>query len=168
MALPRSAPWAVALAALALALPATANAGETPFLDEGLGTYFGIAHEHWGGPVPSCVENGVTTVPVHAMLYDDPNPLVAARAEQPGCTLWLDRGHWRTMGRVAACMVVAHEWGHLLGYGHSDDPSDLMAEFPRRPPPGCVALRGHPRGARAAKRRQRSCGARSACLRRVP
>jgi hypothetical protein len=167
MALQRSAPLAVALAALALALPATANAVETPLLDDNLATYFGIAHEHWGGPVPSCVENGVTVVTVHAVLFDDPNPAVAARAEQPGCTLLLDRRHWRTMGRVEACMIVVHEWGHLLGHEHSDDPNDLMAEFPRRPPRDCAALRRQPRRAGASSRRPRACRARSACLRRI-
>jgi len=167
MALRRSALWAVALAAVALALPTAASAGETSFLDDDLGTYFGIAHEHWGGPVPTCTQNGVTVVSAHAVLYDDPNPSVAARAEQPGCTLWLDRGHWRAMGTVEACMIVVHEWGHLLGHEHSHDPNDLMAEFPRRPPRDCAALRRHPRRAGASSRRVRPCRAHSVCVRRV-
>jgi hypothetical protein len=171
MALQRSALWAVALTAVALALPTPANAGETPFLDEDLATYFGIAHEHWGGPIPTCVANGVTTVPVHAVLYDDPDPSVAARAEQPGCRLWVDRGNWRRLAPVEACTIVVHEWGHMLGHGHSDDPDDLMAAFPRRPPRACAALERRPRGARASSRRARSCAARAhvrtACARRI-
>ena len=176
MALQRSALWAVALAAAALvfATPASARPAAT-LLDDELGTYFGIAHRYWGGPIPSCVENGVTTVPVHAVLYDDPNPDVAARAEQPGCRLWLDRRHWRTMARVEACMVVVHEWGHLLGHGHSDDASDLMAEMPVHPPSACARLERAPsRALASAARRARSCRARrgkaakrSMCVRRV-
>lgn len=175
MALQRSALWAVAVAAVALALatPAAAREGTT-FLDDDLGTYFGIAHAYWGGPIPTCVENGIVTIPVHAVLYDDPDPSVAARAEQPGCRLWLDRGHWRTMGRAEACMVVVHEWGHLLGHSHSEDPSDLMAELPIRPPSGCARLeRGAGRARVRAARRARPCrtrrgrsAERSACFRR--
>jgi Matrixin len=170
----RSALWAVAVAALALALPAPARASEgTPFLDDHLGTYMRLAHEYWGGPVPSCVLDGVTVVPVHAQLFDDPDPEVAARAEQPGCRLWIDRRTWRTLTRVEACTVVIHEWGHLLGFGHSHDPRDLMAEYPRRAPRPCAALapRARRAGARAA-RAARSCavrarrsGARTACVR---
>ena len=161
MARRRSALWAVAVAAVALALPVTAYAGETPFLDDDLATYFGIAREHWGGPIPACVANGVTTIPAHAVLYDDPDPSVAARAEQPGCRLWVDRGNWRRLAPVEACMIVVHEWGHLLGHGHSDDPSDLMAAFPKRPPPACAALQRGSRRARASSRRARSCAARA-------
>jgi hypothetical protein len=163
MALQRSALWAVALAAAALAFATPASAGQgTTFLDDDLGTYFGIAHAYWGGQIPSCVENGVTIVPVGAVLYDDPDPSVAARAEQPGCRLWLDRRHWRTMGRAEACMVVVHEWGHLLGHGHSSDPSELMAELPLSPPAACARLERTPRARASAARRARSCRARRA------
>jgi hypothetical protein len=164
MARQRSALLAVALAAAALVCAAPATAAEGPtFLDDDLGTYFGIAHAYWGGPIPSCVENGVTTVPVHAVLYDDPDPAVVARSEQPGCQIWLDRGHWRTMGRAEACMIVVHEWGHLLGHGHSENRSDLMAELPINPPSACARLEQSHRRARAgAARRTRSCRVRRA------
>ena len=160
MALQRSALWAVALAALALALPSAARADHgTPFLHDDLATYFGMAQAHWGGPLPSCVANGVTTVPVHAVLYDDPEPDVAARADQPGCRVWLDRSSWREMRPAEACTIVVHEWGHLLGHGHVVDPLDLMAEMPLRAPRECAALRRPARRARASSRAARRCAA---------
>jgi hypothetical protein len=158
MSLQRSALWAVALAAVAITLPTPAQADEgTPLLDDALASYYALAQAHWGGPLPSCVENGVTVVPVHAFLYDDPDPSVAARADQPGCELWLDRQYWRTMRPVEACTIVLHEWGHMLGHGHVHDPLDLMAEFPTHPPPECAALRRGRGTARASSRRARPC-----------
>ena len=158
MALRRSALLAVALSAVALLLPVAARADHgVPLLDDGLATYFGIAQAHWGGPLPGCVANGVTVIPVHAVLYDDPVASVAARADQPGCRLWLDRSHWREMAPVEACTIVVHEWGHLVGLGHSHDPLDLMAEFPYRAPPGCTSLDRRSHSARTSARRASAC-----------
>jgi hypothetical protein len=169
MALQRSAPWGVALAAVALALlptPARADHG-TPFLNDRLATYMAISHSHWGGAVPTCVANGVTVIPVHAVLYDDPDPEVAARADQPGCRLWVDRGNWRGMRPAEACMIVVHEWGHLLGLDHSHDPLDVMADFPAVPPPECAALGRRSPRARASARRAGSCAVRAKRARRA-
>jgi Matrixin len=155
MSLRRPARWALALCALAGAVPASAHAthGAT-FLDDDLATYMAIAQAHWGGALPTCVQNGVTVVAAHAILYDDPDPSVAARSMQPGCEIWLDRGHWRAMRPVEACMIVVHEWGHLLGHEHSHDPLDLMAEFPVRPPRECRRAAGSPRRASASAARR--------------
>jgi hypothetical protein len=176
----RPARWALALCVLAGAVPSSAHANHgTTFLDDELGTYMALAQAHWGGPSPTCVVNGVTTVPAHAILYDDPDPSVAARAEQPGCQIWLDRSSWREMGPLEACMIVVHEWGHLLGEEHSHEPFDLMAEAPVRPPRECrwvagpaprarasaarrCARQGKQRAARSARNR-----ARRACTRRT-
>jgi hypothetical protein len=172
----RSAFWAVALAATAFALPAAADgADETPWLDAGVARYMGIARTFWGGSVPTCVLNGETVVPAHAVLFDDPDPEVAARGEQPGCVLWIDRGTWPTLSRVEACTVVVHEWGHMLGLGHSADRADVMAEYPRHAPGPCAALvrrRRHPAAGAAHARRcvrpRRVARGRSfACARRV-
>lgn len=158
MTLRRSALWAAALAAVVMVMPAPASADDgPPLLDDALANYFAAAQAHWGGPVPTCMVNGVTPIAVHAILYDDPDPAVAARAEQPGCRIWLDRQLWHEMRPLEACTVVVHEWGHLLGYGHVDDPLDVMAEFPSRPPAECAAMRREaPRG-RASVRRTRPC-----------
>jgi hypothetical protein len=159
MALQRSALWAVALAAVAMALPPAARADHgVPFLHDELTGYFGVAQAYWGEPLPACIANGATRISVHAVLYDDPNPDVAARAEQPGCRVWLDRSSWRTMGPVEACTIVVHEWGHLVGRAHVDDPFDLMAELPVRAPRACAALRPV-RTARASARSARRCSA---------
>jgi hypothetical protein len=181
MALRRPARCAVVLCALAGALAPSAQANHgTTFLDEELATYMAIARVHWGGQVPTCVAGGVTTVPAHAILYDDPDPDVAARAEQPGCAIWLDRSSWKEMRQREACMIIVHEWGHLLGHGHSHDPLDLMAELPVSPPRACRAVaaparrasasaarrcarRGRHRVARSARARL----ARRACVRRI-
>jgi hypothetical protein len=166
MALQRSALWAVALAAVALALPTAATADHgVPFLHDELTSYFGVAQAYWGEPVPACLANGTTSIPVHAVLYDDPNPDVAARAEQPGCRMWLDRSSWRAMGPVEACTIVVHEWGHMVGRAHVDDPFDLMAEFPARAPRACAALRPT-RAARASARSVRGCSAGARRVRR--
>jgi hypothetical protein len=155
MSLRRPAGWALALCALAWAVPASAHANHgATFLDEELATYMAIAHAHWGGAIPACVANGVTVVPAHAILYDDPDPSVAARADQPGCEIWLDRSSWRQMRPAEACMVVVHEWGHLLGHSHAHDPLDLMAEFPVRPPRECRHMAGPPRRASASAARR--------------
>ena len=169
MSLQRSAARAAALSALALCLcmPSFAHADQgTTFLDENLATYMAIAHAYWGGPIPTCVENGVTVVPAHAILYNDPDPSVAARSMQPGCEIGLDRGHWRTMRPAEACMIVVHEWGHLLGYQHSHDPLDLMAETPIVAPRRCAALGHRAPRARASARRAKSCTARAKRARR--
>ena len=163
MALQRSALWAVALAAVVvMLLPAPAQADHgTPLLDEGLITYFAAAQSYWGGPSPTCVANGVTIIPVHAVLYDDPDLEVAARADQPGCRLSLDRSHWRTMSSTEACTLVVHEWGHLLGHGHVHNPLSVMAPFPTRAPRVCAALDRRATRARPAARRARPCAARA-------
>lgn len=170
MALQRFALWAIALVVVAMAFPLSARADgeEMPLLDDALVTYFGIARTHWGAEsLPNCVINGVTVNTAYAIPYDDPNPSVAARAEQPGCRIWVDRGHWRTMGRIEACTMIVHEWGHLLGYGHVDDPNSLMAEFPGHAPLGCAALGRIGAAARASARRKRACASHGRHLRRL-
>lgn len=165
----RLATLAIALSALALSVcaPPAARADHGPtLLDEGLARYLAIAHAYWGGPKPVCIADGVTVIPVHAVFYDDPDAEVVARADQPGCHIWLDRSSWRDMRPAEACMTIVHEWGHLLGLGHSHDPFDVMAEFPTAPPRRCIGLSRHSARARASGGRAAACAARRKRARR--
>lgn len=156
-------------AAVMLVLPAAAGADHgAPVLDDDLQTYMATAQDYWGEPRPTCLANGTTLIPVHAVFFDDPNPAVVARADQPGCRLWLDQVLWDESKPVGACTIIVHEWGHLLGHGHSDDPNNVMAETPNRPPPECARLNGSPRGTGAdgSRARCRSRGRRLGRTRR--
>lgn len=134
-----SAALALALALAHLpALPARADHG--PVLQgRTLTAYLLVAQAHWGAAPRVCTGTGGQPVPVHAALFDDPRPAVAARAEQPGCRLWLDRDFWPARPSVRGCVEIAHEWGHLLGFGHGS--RGLMAEDASGFVPGCAAFR---------------------------
>jgi hypothetical protein len=124
--------------ACALAAPTVARAdhGE-PYTNSDLEAYFEIASAHWDVPAPSCTGPGGEQIPVHAVLYDNPDPDVVASAEQPGCRMWLDRDFWPAPPSRFACTIIAHEWGHLLGHGHHPDDRNLMFEQPLTGAPGC-------------------------------
>jgi hypothetical protein len=125
--------------ACALAAPSVARADHgVPYMDRDLEAYFEIAQAHWDVPIPSCTGPGGEPIPAHAVLYDNPHPDVVAGAEQPGCRMWLDRDFWPAPPSRIACTIIAHEWGHLLGHGHSPDERNLMFEEPYTGAPGCA------------------------------
>ncbi|MGH2762030.1 MAG: hypothetical protein ACRDLD_05555, partial [Thermoleophilaceae bacterium] len=119
-----SAALALALVLALPAAPARADHGPT-LLDETLAAYLTVAEAHWGAAPGPCVGADGAPVALHATLFDDPDPRVSARAEQPGCRLWLDRDFWPAPPSVRGCVEIAHEWGHLLGHGHTAE--GLMA-----------------------------------------
>jgi hypothetical protein len=124
--------------ACALAAPSVARADHgQPYMDPDLEKYVEIAQAHWDAPAPSCAGPDGEWVPAHVVLYDNPDPDVVATAEQPGCRMWLDRDYWPAPPSRIACTIIAHEWGHLLGHGHTDDSGDLMYTQPWTGAPGC-------------------------------
>jgi hypothetical protein len=136
------------LAAL-LTMPSLAQADHGPPVGgPELQRYLEIAQSHWGVPAPTCTTADGQTVSVHAALYDDPDDGVSARAELPGCRIWLDRDFWpRQLDRID-CTIIVHEWGHLLGHAHDGHRNSLMYEQPTQGAPGCSLLRAA--GARPA------------------
>jgi len=127
---------ACALAAGPAATTASADHG-TPYESPTLTRYLQIAEAHWGAPAPTCPRQYGEPIQVHAILFDDPHPDVSAVAEQPGCRIWLDRDFWPAAEDETDCTIIAHEWGHLLGSGHSGDQRSLMYETPEHGAPGC-------------------------------
>jgi len=61
---------------------------------------------------------------------DDPNTMAFVGSWQP-CTIYLNRdAPWGGRGRDAwwkLCPIVIHEYGHVVGRGHSPRPSSIMA-----------------------------------------
>jgi hypothetical protein len=131
-------PIAALAVAFALVAPCAASADHgRPFADPDVEAYLEIAEAHWSQTAPTCAPPGGETIPVHVVLHDNPDPDVVATAEQPGCRMWLDRDWWPAPPSRMACTIIAHEWGHLLGFGHSADRGDLMYAEPLAGAPGC-------------------------------
>src|SRR3954453_21766288 len=98
-----------------------------PAADPQIAQWLQGAQAHWGA-APNC-PSGLSIQ--RAQWLADPN--VWAAAVQGGCALAFDPDFYPAPAEydsgwyaAAMCSVVAHEWGHLLGYGHVSDPNNLM------------------------------------------
>jgi hypothetical protein len=106
---------------------AVAAGAPNPSTDPQIATWLQIAQAHWGAG-PNCPD-GISISRAQWL----PDPGVWAAAVQGGCAMAFDPDFYPAppqydpaWWRAAMCSVVAHEWGHLLGYGHVNDPSNLM------------------------------------------
>ena len=86
-----------------------------------------VAQGYWRA-APNCPD-GISIQ--RAQWLPDPN--IWAAAVQGGCAVAFDPDFYPAPAdydqgwyQAAMCSVVAHEWGHLLGYGHVADPNNLM------------------------------------------
>jgi hypothetical protein len=109
-----------------LAQAAAASAPD-PATDPQIAQWMATAQGYWGA-APNCPQ-GISVQRAQWL----PDPGVWAAAVQGGCAVAFDpdfypppAGYDLGWYQAAMCSVVAHEWGHLLGYGHVADPNNLM------------------------------------------
>jgi matrixin len=145
-----------------LAIPAAAEASPDPGRDPLVQRWLAVARAHWGAS-PPCLGG------VDAVVGDwGPGGDSWAYAAAGGCWIVLrptaypaPAGMDPTWWRIATCSTIAHEWGHLLGHGHSTDPSSLMYPYvPLGAVPGCAPGASPPPGY-APRRRARRCAPRA-------
>jgi hypothetical protein len=106
---------------------AAAAPGADPATDPQIAQWMAIAQAHWGA-APNCPD-GISIQRAEWL----PDPGVWAAAVQGGCAVAFDPDFYPAPAeydqgwyQAAMCSVVAHEWGHLLGYGHVADRNSLM------------------------------------------
>lgn len=142
MTLRRSLPL-VAFAALTIAAPAQASPTLASY-DRALA----VVADYWHAS-PSCGRPDIAL-----------DAAVPAEIPAAGAWVWPDRcaihyldtpaNDWGTDWQ-GFCTITAHEWGHLLGYGHSPDPGSIMfGGSSLIPPVGCRPA-GQPAAAPVAR-----------------
>lgn len=150
--MPLSWPPALASAALALLLlasPAAAHRAQAPSArwpagSPGMDAARSIAAEHWGqapcgGHVS--VRWGVEPRRFNAITsWSSPIPATNDPQDNDRCRIVFNSTEAFSWPKF--CTVVAHEYGHLLGLGHTADGPGVMSAIYRAPLPACAATPG--------------------------
>lgn len=76
------------------------------------------------------------SINARATWFNPVDPFAAPQLNHD-CSIVFNANAWLPWPRF--CTVVVHEWGHLTGHPHSDDPNDVMAAVMRAPSPACAA-----------------------------
>jgi hypothetical protein len=151
-----------------IAAPAQANVEQqlakyTPFAEAAWEQYYCGNPAYPGAPS--------ITVKPHATADDRAElgrwGILAFADASANCTIWLEDA---TLTDVEACKLIVHEYGHLAGHGHTDDPTSIMNPRPVNVPyapcdTGVPPARqvpstvGSVKGAAPARKAQRRCKA---------
>ena len=139
------------LAAIALWAPPSAHAGEVsggpPGSDRGLHR----AEQAFG--VPACGR----PVIAYASFAER---WVLSGADGARCRILVNADLAGDMPRAMVCTLVMHEWGHLTGRSHAEDPGSVMAAEYAGPDERCVSRRAAARRTSGSARRRASAGLR--------
>jgi hypothetical protein len=135
---------AVALLSAAIVAPAAFAAHAGPAVRFAAGSPSTVAAQriaiaHWGvNPCGGTVAIGWTTQAdrVNAVAHwSSPVPDTGPVGHRD-CSIAFNRRESFTWPKF--CTVVVHEYGHLIGLGHSSDPDDVMAAVYRTPLAACT------------------------------
>lgn len=96
-----------ALVGLALIASSASAAVPAAWVDESVS----VARAYWGGALPPCGQ------PTVNLAWSD-GGLHGGMADAPVCLIGIDSTRL-TFTRRDFCALIAHEWGHLLGYAHT-------------------------------------------------
>lgn len=134
--------------AVAVALIGAAPAQAAPFTSS-LDYAYQLAERHWDAQPTQCVSVDREIVPGGSL-----NSL-SGEAFQPGagyygpCYVYIVSDLAVPSKFELACALIRHEYGHLLGYGHSTDPRNIMYPevtfIPSQCQRGMLWMMNHPR-----------------------
>jgi hypothetical protein len=103
-----------------------------------------IATAHWGqsacGGSVTVRWAGLAPTINSVASWSSPLPATGDPTSSTDCDIVFNANGAFTWAKF--CTVLAHEYGHLLGHGHSADGADLMSPVYHLPLPACTATRG--------------------------
>jgi hypothetical protein len=135
-----------ALLVIGLTFAMAAPAAAAPFTPQ-MDYAYRLALQHWGAEPTGCTS-------IDFEIVDDmPDREGEATQPDPGeripCHMYIGRKLASPPWFIRMCAVVRHEVGHLLGFGHSEDPRSIMYPEVTLLPAQCwtasLWLMNHPR-----------------------